>query len=461
MDVSSPDPGIEAYMERKKNKPYRSDGKCSSEHCSRICHADNSFCILHLPEEIKDTLELWEETNNFLREEIRSGESEFKGMIVKDLDLSNSTYSQRLDFSHTSYLGSFLCTGSVFKLPFIAKDSIFQCPSDFSDSEFRSDVNFSDSTFNEIARFRHTRFLGNSSFKRISFTHANFHDATFALKCNFSPKHEDQTDQKPTFLIADFTGAQFEGGGSFDRCIMPNGDFQDSSILNLSFREVNLDRVRFAGALMESTYLSDSEWTVEIDRKQYKSLHDFLTVYDPRLIIREELEAKQLPDEEFEEKGEAYKKAESTYRRIKHSLANEGDYEKAGEFYIHEMRMKRMRYQCSIGFLAKWNYFWNILYSWTCGYGERPKRVFLNALLMIIVFTLLYYAGSGISKDDDESYDPSLKECLYFSVVTFTTLGYGDYAPKSGFQLIAVFEAFFGAFTIALFVLVFGRKVMR
>jgi len=59
------------------------------------------------------------------------------------------------------------------------------------------------------------------------------------------------------------------------------------------------------------------------------------------------------------------------------------------------------------------------------------------------------------------SYNADFLECLYFSFATFTTVGYGDYAPSQAFQLVATAEAFFGAFMIALFVLVFGRKMLR
>ena len=46
---------------------------------------------------------------------------------------------------------------------------------------------------------------------------------------------------------------------------------------------------------------------------------------------------------------------------------------------------------------------------------------------------------------------PSLRDALYFSVVTFTTLGYGDMAPREAYRLVAAFQAiqgyvFLGAF---------------
>ena len=51
--------------------------------------------------------------------------------------------------------------------------------------------------------------------------------------------------------------------------------------------------------------------------------------------------------------------------------------------------------------------------------------------------------------------------CFYYSVVTFTTLGYGDITPIGHLRPIAAAEAFIGSFSIALFVVVFVRRMVR
>jgi hypothetical protein len=207
---------------------------------------------------------------------------------------------------------------------------------------------------------------------------------------------------------------------------------------------------------MELAYLSDSLWTAEDGRSGLRRAIDSISVSDPRYSIKEENEI--AGERGSEERIQRYKDAEGSYRRIKHSLSNEGDYEKAGEFYIREMRMKRKRYKEQKRYRT-WIALW--IYALTTGYGEKWRNVVMTALAIVLIYAVAYYAVGAISPTGDSGYSPDFRECLYFSIVTFTTLGYGDYAPITQYQLLAVSEAFIGAFSIALFVLVFGRKVMR
>jgi len=64
------------------------------------------------------------------------------------------------------------------------------------------------------------------------------------------------------------------------------------------------------------------------------------------------------------------------------------------------------------------------------------------ALGVVMCFAYVYMQLGIHSAETGDTKDPTT--CLYFSAVTFTTLGYGDFAPTSEARLIAAFEAFFG-----------------
>ena len=75
-----------------------------------------------------------------------------------------------------------------------------------------------------------------------------------------------------------------------------------------------------------------------------------------------------------------------------------------------------------------------------CGYGEAPMRVVLFSLLLIFICSIFYFFFGLSFNGNHLIYRPGapfeqnaifLLECLYYSVVTFTTLGYGDFTPSA------------------------------
>jgi voltage-gated potassium channel Kch len=103
-----------------------------------------------------------------------------------------------------------------------------------------------------------------------------------------------------------------------------------------------------------------------------------------------------------------------------------------------------------------------------CGYGEDPMRVVGFSIFLILVCAMAYFfldtTGAHPIYEDLSGWQFYFFEflnSLYFSVVTFTTLGYGDISPVGVARFIAAFEAFLGSFTMALFVVVFVKKMTR
>lgn len=96
------------------------------------------------------------------------------------------------------------------------------------------------------------------------------------------------------------------------------------------------------------------------------------------------------------------------------------------------MRMKRMQKRPSAVRLAAF-------------FG--PKAVVASAVLVIgayaAAFWLLGSSPNGISSSAYAS-GPSLWQALYFSAITFTTVGYGDWTPRGWSMLLASSEALAG-----------------
>ena len=86
----------------------------------------------------------------------------------------------------------------------------------------------------------------------------------------------------------------------------------------------------------------------------------------------------------------------------------------------------------------------------------------------VLFFGLLFYGLGGPSNGNpDASSDNNIFvfiDSLYFSGVTFTTLGFGDLHPEPSnviMKIVAFLEALGGATFIALFVVSLSRKIMR
>jgi uncharacterized protein YjbI with pentapeptide repeats len=82
--------------------------------------------------------------------------------------------------------------------------------------------------------------------------------------------------------------------------------------------------------------------------------------------------------------------------------------------------------------------------------------VSVTVLVINLFFALIFFFNN-------ESFEHLTKDfihCLYYSIVTFTTLGYGDIFPnKPWSRIIIMLEVILGYFFLAIYVLIIGNKV--
>ncbi|MFT5580038.1 MAG: hypothetical protein ACI9WS_002798, partial [Paraglaciecola psychrophila] len=222
-----------------------------------------------------------------------------------------------------------------------------------------------------------------------------------------------------------------------------------------------LMKANFSGANLQSANLENANLLgIKLEGAKLHNIHWGDRMVQERQAIAEEKNGRR------QHAAALYLEAEETYRNLRINLERSGLFERAGDFFHREMVMRRKQ-MTAFSSQRTMSY----LVDMFCGYGEKPLRVVLFSLAFIVFCAGCYYLTAGIIYQGQElglNIRLSLMEnlrhfmaCLYFSVVTFTTLGYGDMTPVGATRAIAAVEAFAGSFTMALYVVVFVKKMTR
>jgi hypothetical protein len=132
---------------------------------------------------------------------------------------------------------------------------------------------------------------------------------------------------------------------------------------------------------------------------------------------------------------------------------------------IRKLGLEKLLYEYTEFLEKERRIYWGFLelpVQYIFGYGVYPWRMIATWLVTVFCLAFVYWLGKGVLIGNGVEAADSLVECIYFSVVTAATPGYGGYRPNPGFyQGLASFEAIFGTFMWAAFIATFARKYMR
>ena len=274
-----------------------------------------------------------------------------------------------------------------------------------------------------------------------------------------------------------FSRASFEGLGSFDGCTFQRiTTFRDTSFCERAmFRTVLFNGYGlFNGSVFSGqVHFSNSCFGKggNFTNVRFNGQTDFSGVFS---------KSKSVPVYESVIFGrQRYGEDVTFWRFIKQSCQDAGLYRQAGEAFYSEMCAhfwrqfygpnfgelsaggKCMRYIKGIRLLPEL-IFGRLLF----GYGERPIRVLLASVLIIVACAIFYWSPYAelSGRAQEVVPDLSLLDGLYFSTTTFTTLGFGDIFPDPGNPLtrfVAMCEAVSGASLMALFVVCLSKRFSR
>ncbi len=237
-------------------------------------------------------------------------------------------------------------------------------------------------------------------------------------------------------------------------------DLRDSHLFNIKLDHASVMKADLRGANLNCADLQNTNF---LGAKWQGAKFENVKIGKK---IRQENEAKKsIKKGKTQESQDYLQQAEEIYRDLRKHAEQEGIFTLSGFFIHKELTMRRLqlpRYSTKRA-LSK-------LVDLFCGYGEAPLRI-ISLSIMIIFICALLYSFTGLNYQDNihnvssqhtisENFSVFLSS-IYFSVVTFTTLGYGDITPIGISRTIAAVEAFTGSFTLALFVVVFVKKMTR
>ena len=264
------------------------------------------------------------------------------------------------------------------------------------------------------------------------------------------------------------------GGADFVRSNLPGTDFTGAYLHGTNFKDANMTNTIVECAKIseitnfENISLSEgtsfegkSGWESDADRDALK--HSYLAnkiSYRLRVFGRHHSDLRDL------------QYAARQYRHLQR-LLRENNLHQSPKLTIREKHVRRKQA------LAEKDYFtWLkfVFYRWPLGYGEKIRNVVATSILTIIGFSIIYPFVGGVEAGPNAgilyNFNFGLKSPiiipewievfglnLYFSSVTFTTLGYGDIQPASfTVQTLASVESFIGALLMAFLVFVLGRR---
>ncbi len=278
------------------------------------------------------------------------------------------------------------------------------------------------------------------------FSHANLHNAILSKA----------TLKGADFSYTDLTGADFSDA-TMEDCIFHGTDVKDMELINAGVRyarewEYSKNLIPLKNEKKGKECEKNRNW-----REAFIEFSHASKIYNDLSYYFKDRGRGGKEDEFLKKKWKMNKKAGEAFLRF-----NSRDIREEEKKLLLDVFSLSWNSRKSLKILKIWMWlkikYYNIL-AW--GLFTDFMKVLWVSGIVIFIFSLLYWGFNSVTSSVSTSI--TFKEALYFSIVTFTTLGYGDYYPKhcAAFQYLAASEAILGMILMSLFVVTLYRRVVR
>jgi hypothetical protein len=294
-------------------------------------------------------------------------------------------------------------------------------------------------------------FLENVHFEGADLTNANFVDA----RC-FETHFEDALCERANFTAAECHFAVF-ARAQCDQVIFDMADctmvrFDQAVLRHTSFNETICFAATFDGALLAKAGIAGMK------------INHLTRFGRPGEIA----EAEQSKPSYTRKNGEeddwyivdlfpAWLRAAQVSAQIRFLLKNHGYFLEADEYQYLEMVCQRhLLHQNRLHHFLEW-LFKDLIF----GYGLKWKRPLITVLVIILVWGIGFASHFHLHLKHDLL--SSFGYGLYYSTISFTTLGFGNTNDLEGFlpKALLCTEALLGTVLMPLFLLAYARKILQ
>jgi hypothetical protein len=239
------------------------------------------------------------------------------------------------------------------------------------------------------------------------------------------------------------------GNLSFEHCTIDNLKCNELDLPILHFQNCSLRNVQIRNSNIQQWLFANCFTTGNIIDSKLSAIRIFGGLFNPSFtnsaINEIDVNHSYLPsDPNFE----------NTYRSLSKCAKECGNRQLAKQLKIKENDyiLAKTRYPKKL--IMKLDKCW-----WV--YGQRPERLILTALFTILVFGLFYSCFPDNFQNGNLAEMPLWQlfyNTQYYSIVTFTTLGYGDILPLGFLKIFAAAEALLGVIIMGFLLAGLARK---
>ena len=242
-------------------------------------------------------------------------------------------------------------------------------------------------------------------------------------------------------------------------------DLKRSNLSNSSMYGANLEGANLFKADLEGTNLKNANLTnTKLLGANFTNtkLHNVNWGEEGKII--NELEADK--SEDFHVAKSKYKEAEEIYCAVRLTMQGQSLGDEASKIFIREMHCKRKQH-------PKFSFFriMSKISHVSTGYGESIKRI-VCSIFSVISISALLFGIEGVSYQDRtlgffvndlQNYGIwyTLGNLFYFSVITFTTVGFGEITPIGPIgKFLTIFEGLISGILLTVLIVAIYRHML-